>query len=86
MDWFTLQFQLCSVSNSLKLCSAGGSGTDVGLYDLRMTGRTSSQAIQRYRPRPLRRKSSVSISGIEVSKDKRELLVAVSIDLMYTTH
>lgn len=51
----------------------------MALYDLRMTGRASSQAVQRYRPRPLRRKSSVSVSGIDVSKDKKELLVSVSI-------
>lgn len=58
---------------------AGGSGNDVALYDLRYTGRRpSSQAVQRYRPRPLRRKSAVSISGIEVSRDKKELLVSVS--------
>ena len=58
--------------------TAGGSGTDVGLYDLRMAGRSSSQAVQKYRPRPLRRKSSVSISGIEASRNNKELLVAVS--------
>eukprot|EP00804_Cyclotella_cryptica_P015735 CCRYP_013390-RA/>CCRYP_013390-RA protein AED:0.06 eAED:0.06 QI:92/1/1/1/1/1/7/170/1345 len=63
---------------------AGGSGTDVALYDLRMTGRPSSQAVQRYRPRPLRQKSAVSVSGIELSKDKRELLVAYESDQCYT--
>ena len=66
------------------LCIAGGSGTDVALYDLRMTGRPNSQAVQRYRPRPLRRKSAVSVSGIELSKDKHELLVAYESDQCYT--
>ena len=64
--------------------TAGGTGTDVALYDLRMTGRPSSQAVQRYRPRPLRQKSSVSVSGIELSKDKQELLVAYESDQCYT--
>ena len=49
-----------------------------------MTGRPSSQAVQKYRPRPLRRKSAVSISGIEVSRDKKELLVAYESDQCYT--
>jgi hypothetical protein len=71
-------------SNNYLYCAAGGSGSEVALYDLRMTGRASSQAVQRYRPRPLRRKSSVSISGIEVSKDKKELLVAFESDQIYT--
>lgn len=69
---------------SSTLDTAGGSGTDVALYDLRMTGRSNSQAVQRYRPRPLRRKSAVSVSGIELSKDKHELLVAYESDQCYT--
>ena len=68
---------------------AGGSGVDVGLYDLRMTGSSSSsnsnQVVQKYRPRALRHKSSsVAVSGIDLSRDKRELLVSYESDHVYT--
>jgi len=64
---------------------AGGSGCDVVLYDLRMTGDFSCQEVQRFRPRPLRGKSnSVSVSGIDLSKDKRELLISYENDQIYT--
>lgn len=45
-----------------------------------MTGQTNSQAVQRYRPRPLRHQTSVSVSGIDLSKNKRELLVSYEND------
>jgi hypothetical protein len=70
---------------------AGGSNdSTVGMYDLRMTGSFSSltnHVVQRYRPRALRDKSSssaVAVSGIDVSKDRRELLVSYESDQVYT--
>ena len=68
---------------------AGGNHTDVGLYDLRMTGSSSSllsvnNAIQRYRPTALRQNNDVSVSGIDVSKDKREILVSYESDHIYS--
>ena len=66
---------------------AGGS-QHAALYDLRMTGSSSvlnndNQVVQRYTPRGLRNKS-VAVSGIDLSKDKRELLVAYESDQIYT--
>ena len=68
---------------------AGGTKNHVGLYDLRMTGSSSllgndNQVVQRYRPRALKHKSSVAVSGIDLSKDKRELLVSYESDQVYT--
>ena len=69
---------------------AGGTATHVGLYDLRMTGSSSTSSsnddnvVQRYRPRALRHKSSMAVSGIDLSKDKRELLVSYESDQVYT--
>ena len=68
---------------------AGGTRNHVGLYDLRMTGSSSSlnnenQVVQRYRPRALKNKSMVAVSGIDLSKDKRELLVSYESDQVYT--
>ncbi|KAL9179718.1 hypothetical protein ACHAXT_009008 [Thalassiosira profunda] len=67
---------------------AGGSDSDVALYDLRMAGPSSgesSQVVKKFRPRALRHKSSsVAVSGIDLSKDKRELLVSYESDHVYT--
>ena len=71
---------------------AGGGGADVGLYDLRMTpgsaggGSSYSQVVQRYRPRALdgNKSSSVAVSGIDLSRDRRELLVSYESDHVYT--
>lgn len=71
---------------------AGGSGVDVGLYDLRMTGSSSSssndnQVVQKYRPQAFmhhNKSSAVAVSGIDLSKDKRELLVSYESDHVYT--
>ncbi|KAL3802137.1 hypothetical protein ACHAW5_000222 [Stephanodiscus triporus] len=70
---------------------AGGSNdSTVGLYDLRMTGSMSSSSnhvVQKYQPRALRNTSSsvaVAISGIDLSKNKRELLVSYESDQVYT--
>ena len=66
---------------------AGGS-KHAAMYDLRMTGSSSvlsndNQVVQRYTPRGLRHKA-VAVSGIDLSKDKRELLVAYESDQIYT--
>ena len=61
---------------------AGGTTSTVGLYDLRMAGDTSSQVVQTYRPRALRSKQA-AVSGIDLSKDKREILVSYEADHIY---
>lgn len=64
---------------------AGGSSGDVALYDLRMTGVGSgSRIVQRYRPRAFGPRESVSVSGLDVSRDGRELLVSYENDQIYT--
>lgn len=64
---------------------AGGSGVDVALYDLRMTGGSyGNEAVQRYRPRALQNRSSVAVSGIDLSRSKRELLISYESDQIYT--
>ena len=84
-------WRLGEYSNDFLLQSAyvfaGGAGVDVALYDLRMTGGGSSgkkQSIQRYRPAALQNQSSVAVSGIDLSKDKRELLISYESDQIYT--
>jgi hypothetical protein len=52
----------------------------VALYDLRMTDGSSSRIVQKYRPRGLSADAQVSVSGLDVSKDKRELLVSYEND------
>ena len=59
---------------------AGGASSEVALYDLRMTDGTESRVIQKYRPSGLESDSEVSVSGLDVSKDKRELLVSYEND------
>lgn len=61
-------------------CVAGGSSADVALYDLRMTDGSSSRIVQKYRPKGLAADAQVSVSGLDVSKDKRELLVSYEND------
>ena len=60
---------------------AGGRSEYVGLLDLRMGG---SRIVQSYRPRALKETENVSVSGIDVSKDGRELLVSYESDQIYT--
>jgi hypothetical protein len=83
------------VGNVLELESAyvfagGTKDCTVRLYDLRMTGSESlhtSRIVQTYQPRALANKSvskDVSVSGIDVSKNKRELLVSYESDHIYT--
>jgi hypothetical protein len=71
----------------LTLVSAGGSSADVALYDLRMMTEGSSHAgrvVQRYRPTGLSAAENVSVSGLDLSRDKQELLVSYESDQIYT--
>lgn len=62
---------------------AGGTSPSVGLYDLRMDGSTS-RIVERYRPEFLSNGGGVSVSGMDISKDARELLVSYESDQIYT--
>lgn len=68
------------------LISAGGASANVALYDLRMTsdGGPLSKVVQLYRPRGLSDDAQVSVSGIDLSKNKKELLVSYENDQIYT--
>jgi tetratricopeptide (TPR) repeat protein len=63
---------------------AGGASSEVALYDLRMTDGSESRIVQKYRPSGLSRDSEVSVSGLDVSKDKRELLVSYENDQVFS--
>eukprot|EP00978_Attheya_sp_CCMP212_P026815 scaffold88888_cov55-Attheya_sp.AAC.5 len=63
---------------------AGGASADVALYDLRMTDGTSSKIVQQYRPRCFGVDATVSVSGLDISRDKKELLVSYENDQIYT--
>jgi hypothetical protein len=74
---------------------AGGASGTVGLYDLRMTGavagagddslsNASNMMVESYRPKNLSETSNVSVSGLDVSKDGRELLVSYENDHIYS--
>ena len=65
---------------------AGGSSKFVELLDLRMIGRSSSNIVlERYCPNVFKdEKPSVSVSGIDVTRDGRELLVSYENDQIYT--
>ena len=56
------------------------------LYDLRMVsdGGPLSKSVQVYRPRDLSGDAAVSVSGIDISKNKKELLVSYENDQIYT--
>ena len=95
IGWSTLDDDNNRVGNVAELESAyvfagGTKDCTVGLYDLRMTGSYSSSTariVQIYQPRALANKSvskEVSVSGIDVSKNKRELLVSYESDHIYT--
>jgi hypothetical protein len=64
--------------------AAGGSSADVALGDLRMTDGSSSRVIQRYRPSGLMLSDHVSVSGLDLSRDKQELLISYESDQIYT--
>jgi tetratricopeptide (TPR) repeat protein len=65
------------------LVFAGGASEYVELLDLRMDG-SRKKVIQRYKPRCLSNSGNVSVSGLDVSKDGRELLVSYESDQIYT--
>jgi len=60
------------------ILAAGGS-SDVGLYDLRFLDESSS-VVQTYRPSCFPSVTDVAVSGIDISKDKKELLVSYEND------
>jgi WD40 repeat protein len=62
---------------------AGGSNADVTLFDLRMTDPDENRIVQRYRPSGIA-PDAVSVSGLDISKDKRELLVSYENDQIYS--
>ena len=78
----------CAIWSAADLDSSyvfcGGSSATVGLYDLRMTDSTGSRVVQKYLPRNLPASAAVSVSGLDISKDKRELLVSYENDQIYT--
>jgi len=69
---------------------AGGSSPSVALCDLRMTATSSSQrsrssrVLQYYKPVSLSEENHVSVSGLDLSRDGKELLVSYESDQIYT--
>eukprot|EP00549_Striatella_unipunctata_P007589 CAMPEP_0118686872 /NCGR_PEP_ID=MMETSP0800-20121206/8059_1 /TAXON_ID=210618 ORGANISM="Striatella unipunctata, Strain CCMP2910" /NCGR_SAMPLE_ID=MMETSP0800 /ASSEMBLY_ACC=CAM_ASM_000638 /LENGTH=779 /DNA_ID=CAMNT_0006583975 /DNA_START=91 /DNA_END=2430 /DNA_ORIENTATION=+ len=65
---------------------AGGGGANVTLYDLRMFDNTAadSKVVQYYRPSVIPFRASVSVSGLDISRDKKELLVSYENDQIYS--
>lgn len=73
---------------------AGASSSDVALCDLRMLGggdngntsdeESSRRVVQYYRPRGLLGAENVSVSGLDLSKDRKELLVSYESDQIYS--
>ena len=62
----------------------GSSSGDVALCDLRMTSNTSSRIVQHYRPSCFSPYEPVAVSGIDISRDQRELLVSYESDQIYS--
>lgn len=62
----------------------GSSSGDVALCDLRMTSNTSSRIVQHYRPSCFGPYEPVSVSGLDVSRDLKELLVSYESDQIYS--
>jgi hypothetical protein len=56
----------------------------VALCDLRMGEGSNSRVIQHYRPTGLSSTDHVSVSGLDLSRDKQELLVSYESDQIYT--
>jgi len=52
----------------------------VGLYDIRYVTDGASKIIQEYKPRDIINVDDVSVSGIDISRDKSELLVSYEND------
>ena len=61
---------------------AGGSGAGVDLYDLRMDG-SQKNVVERYRPRNVEHPENLAVSGLDISKDGKELLVSYESDQVY---
>jgi len=62
----------------------GSSSGDVALCDLRMANNTSSKILQHYRPSCFGPYESVSVSGLDISRDQKELLVSYESDQIYS--
>jgi hypothetical protein len=62
---------------------AGGTSDFVGLYDLRMEG-SRLECLQKYKPLCFDSESGAAVSGLDVSKDGKELLVSYEGDSIYT--
>jgi len=80
-------FYPCSYVSPKTLFLVGGTGADVALCDLRMTGGDSSEntrIVCQYRPKGLHENEDVSVSGLDLSRDKKELLVSYESDQIYT--
>jgi hypothetical protein len=69
---------------SSRYLAAGGSSADVALCDLRMADDSTSRVVQHYRPSGLTMADHVSVSGLDLSRDKQELLVSYESDQVYT--
>lgn len=54
------------------------------LCDLRMADEISSTVVQTYCPRGLRSARNVSVSGLDLTRDRKELLVSYESDQIYT--
>lgn len=61
----------------------GGASVFVELLDLR-NGGNNKNVLQRFKPRCLKNDGDVSVSGLDVTKDGRELLVSYEGDQIYT--
>jgi len=60
-----------------------GGASEVVLYDLRFLS-DSAKVVQQYRPSCFSDLSDVPVSGIDISKDRKELLVSYESDQIYT--
>ena len=61
---------------------AGFSSAVVALYDLRVDG-SRRQIVESYKPRGIHSMSDISVSGLDVSRDGKELLVSYECDQIY---
>jgi len=62
----------------------GSSSGDVALCDLRMTSNASSRIVQHYRPSCFGPYEPVAVSGLDISRDQKELLVSYESDQIYS--
>jgi hypothetical protein len=66
------------------LCIVAGASADVALCDLRMSEHSRGRLVQQYRPSGLSKADQVSVSGLDLSRDRRELLVSYESDQIYS--